>query len=286
MKKKIVALVIVILVGLIGFQLYRKNIMIVEDKHLILYGNIDIRDVVLSFRVPGRIAEVRFEEGDQVNKDDIVAILDQDTYLEDLAMANAELAEAKAAFTNAESTYKRRASLVKTGAVSESLYDDSLAARDQAKARVQTAKARVNRYETALKDTEIKAPSTGIILTRVREPGSIIQVGQPVYTLTLNDPVWARTYIAEPDLGRIYPGQPSTITTDSGRKYAGQIGFISPQAEFTPKNVETTQLRTDLVYRLRVIVNNPDHSLRQGMPVTVNINTPQKPTEPRGSNDN
>lgn len=286
MKKKIVALVIVILVGLIGFQLYRKNIMIVEDKHLILYGNIDIRDVVLSFRVPGRVAEVRFEEGDQVNKDDIVAILDQDTYLEDLAMANAELAEAKAAFTNAESTYKRRASLVKTGAVSESLYDDSLAARDQAKARVQTAKARVNRYETALKDTEIKAPSTGIILTRVREPGSIIQVGQPVYTLTLNDPVWARTYIAEPDLGRIYPGQTATITTDSGRKYAGQIGFISPQAEFTPKNVETTQLRTDLVYRLRVIVNNPDHSLRQGMPVTVNINTPQKPTEPRGSNDN
>jgi HlyD family secretion protein len=81
--------------------------------------------------------------------------------------------------------------------------------------------------------------------------------------------VWVRTYVDEPDLGQVYPGQKATVRTDSGGVYKGQVGFISPQAEFTPKTVETTELRTDLVYRLRVIVADPDEGLRQGMPVTV-----------------
>ena len=105
-------------------------------------------------------------------------------------------------------------------------------------------------------------------------------MGQPVYTLAVDNPVWVRTYVAEPDLGRIYPGQQATVSTDTGDSYQGQIGFISPQAEFTPKNVETTQLRTDLVYRLRVIVDNPDQGLRQGMPVSIVIDT--APTSARG----
>jgi len=78
-----------------------------------------------------------------------------------------------------------------------------------------------------------------------------------------------RTYVDEPNLGNVHPGLAATVTTDSGGRYTGQVGFISPQAEFTPKNVETRQLRTDLVYRLRVIVDNPDQGLREGMPVTV-----------------
>ncbi len=278
--KKIIALIVGIVISVGGWLVYEWLMHNDKSDELTLYGNVDIRDVVLSFRVSGRIAAVHFEEGDRVEKGDVVAVLDRDTFLEDLAMAKAELVEAKAVLTNAESSYTRRAKLVKTGAVSESLYEDALAGRDQAQARVQTAKARVDRNETALEDTEIKAPSSGIILTRVREPGSVIQVGQPVYTLAVDDPVWVRTYVAEPDLGRIYPGQRATVSTDTGDSYQGQIGFISPQAEFTPKNVETTQLRTDLVYRLRMIVDNPDQGLRQGMPVSVTIDT--APTSARG----
>ena len=114
-----------------------------------------------------------------------------------------------------------------------------------------------------------------MILTRIQEPGAIVAEGAPVYTLSLTAPVWVRTYVAEPDLGRIHPGMPAAVTTDSApdKVYAGQIGFISPVAEFTPKTVETTSLRTDLVYRLRVIVDNPDNGLRQGMPVTVTLRT-------------
>ena len=96
---------------------------------------------------------------------------------------------------------------------------------------------------------------------------------EPVFTLTLATPVWVRTYVNERDLGRIHPGMAGEVRTDSmpDKIYHGRIGFISPTAEFTPKTVETRELRTDLVYRLRVLVDNPDNGLRQGMPVTVSL---------------
>ncbi len=97
--------------------------------------------------------------------------------------------------------------------------------------------------------------------------------GAPVYTLALNSPVWVRTYISGPNLGRIRPGMEVEVMTDSrpGEAYSGQIGFISPVAEFTSKSVETRELRSDLVYRFRVVIEEPDDFLRQGMPVTIRI---------------
>ena len=105
------------------------------------------------------------------------------------------------------------------------------------------------------------------------ELGAIVQAGQTVYTLTLDDPVWIRAYVAQPRLGRIKPGMPVKVAIDSmpGRQYDGTVGFISPQAEFTPKTVQTEQVRDDLVYRIRVIASDPDNVFRQGMPVTVLI---------------
>ena len=94
-----------------------------------------------------------------------------------------------------------------------------------------------------------------------------------VYTVSLTGDVWVRAYVAEPDLGRIHPGMIVEVTTDTApnKPYKGRIGFISPVAEFTPKSVETPDLRTDLVYRLRVIIDQPDTGLRQGMPVTIRL---------------
>jgi HlyD family secretion protein len=109
----------------------------------------------------------------------------------------------------------------------------------------------------------------------VLEPGSIAGVGQTVVTLSLSDPVWVRAYISETGLGTIAPGMKAEIYTDSQpeQPYLGHIGFISPKAEFTPKNIETPDLRTRLVFRFRVLVDNPDNYLRQGMPVTVKLLT-------------
>jgi len=142
---------------------------------------------------------------------------------------------------------------------------------EAARAALSASEATHRLAERRLADADLKAPSDGIILTRVREPGAIVNAGETIYTLSLNSPIWVRTYVSEPDLGRIRPGMTAEVRTDSGGVYKGQVGFISPVAEFTPKTVETRELRTALVYRLRIIVDNPDGGLRQGMPVTVTL---------------
>ncbi|AJQ92399.1 efflux RND transporter periplasmic adaptor subunit [Gynuella sunshinyii] len=275
---KRVVLVLLLLSAMAGggyyYYMTQQRLPVTETTELTLYGNIDIRDVALAFRVAGRIQTLSQEEGDQVHRGDVLAVLDTKPFMDELALRQASLQETEAAVKNAEKLYARSAELLKKGAISQGAFDDAFAARDEARARVKTAQAQVNIATTSLQDSRLLAPNDGIILTRVREEGSIVSTGQPVYTLALNDPVWVRTYVNEPDLGYLSPGQQVTVTTDSHRTYQGQIGFISPQAEFTPKTVETTQLRTDLVYRLRVIVANPDAGLRQGMPVTVTVPKP------------
>ena len=111
------------------------------------------------------------------------------------------------------------------------------------------------------------------MLSRIVEPGAMVSPANPIFTVSLTDKIWVRTYVSEPDLGRIRPGMAVTVFTDTdpNHPYEGWIGFISPTAEFTPKTVETTELRTQLVYRLRVFIKNPDDRLRQGMPVTVRV---------------
>ena len=325
MKKRIIGiLLILIIAGLVWFFFFRDK----KDNlnELTLYGNVDIRQVNLSFRVPGKIQKMYFDEGERVKAGQIVAKLDQQPYLDELATAKAELQNAEAnllklrtgnrpqeiesaaalvqerqaAYNNAKILYERQLSVVDAGAVSLQSLDDAKSQLQQAEerlnsskdqlslakegfrkedimqgeAQVAQAKARLQTAETNLNDTEIIAPNEGIVLTRIQEEGAVVPVGSPAYTLSLVSPVWIRTYINEPDLGKVHPDMKALVYTDShpDKPYEGHIGFISPVAEFTPKNVETTTLRTDLVYRLRVVVDNPDEYLRQGMPVTVRIN--------------
>lgn len=273
MRKILLAGSVLIVAVLIGAGIYYYKMQQNSTQTLTFYGNVDIREVDLSFRVSGRIQNMRFEEGNHVNRGEVLAVLDKDTYQEDLAMAKSMYKEAVAAEQNAQRIFKRRTRLISTGAVSQAQFDDSKAALEESLARTQTALVRIAQAETALEDTQILAPTSGTILTRVREPGAIVNVAQTVYTLTVDNPVWVRAFVDEPKLGDIYPGQKALVYTDSrpGKPYKGHIGYIASQAEFTPKTVETTELRTDLVYRFRIVVDNPDNGLRQGMPVTIKI---------------
>src|SRR5262249_33079389 len=147
---------------------------------------------------------------------------------------------------------------------------------DAARADLSAAEAELTQARRRLDDARVVAPGAGVILTRAREVGAIVQPGETVFTLTLSSPVWVRTYVDEADLGNVRPGMAVPVVTDTpeGRAYVGRIGFISPTAEFTPKTVETHELRTALVYRLRVVVDDPDGGLRQGMPVGVAVDLP------------
>jgi HlyD family secretion protein len=218
---------------------------------------------------------------------------------DEIEQARAAVNERKATLAYAQQTFERQQKLSKHDFASKSAFDQSLANLDRAKAALRsaelalalsiegprkediaaaraaldTAKAQRDTSKTALKDADILAPADGVILTRAVEPGAIVAAGTTVYTLSLRTPVWVRAYVGEPNLGRIHPGMSVQLTTDTrpDAPYKGQVGYISPVAEFTPKTVETPQLRSDLVYRFRVVVRNPDEALRQGMPVTVHI---------------
>ncbi|HEX8962972.1 MAG TPA: secretion protein HlyD [Rhodocyclaceae bacterium] len=217
---------------------------------------------------------------------------------EDVAQAQANLKAREAAQADAEQLYQRQRKLANTGATTERAIDDAKAQRDQAAALTEAARqaaramergfrkeevaeayaneeragVQIDQARLQLSDTRLLAPSDGTIITRAVEPGAMLAAGATVFTLSLDNPVWVRAYASEPDLGKVPPGTAVKIHTDSRKApYDGTIGFVSPTAEFTPKNVETQDLRTALVYRLRVIVTNPDAALRQGMPVTVTL---------------
>jgi HlyD family secretion protein len=299
-----------------------------------LYGNVDIREVSLGFRVAGRLAALAVDEGDTVHAGDVLARLDptpielelnearansgaiaariallRSGYRpEEVAQARATVAERRAAYLNAEQSLARQQQLKGTGAVAERVYDDAVAARDEARARLKVAaesfaqlqggyrrqeiaEAEANgaraaaaaaQAEQHLADAVLRAPADGVVLTRAVEPGTILAAGGTVFTESLLAPVWARVYVNEPDLGRVPPGRSVLVYTDSNsaKPYHGRIGFVSPTAEFTPKNVETPELRTALVYRVRVVVMDADRALRQGMPVTVRLDT-TSPAPPR-----
>lgn len=277
MKKKIIALLSILLI--IGVSAY----FLKKDKpnpdELTLYGNIEIRQVDLSFQVGGQIAQMLKEEGDSVKKGELVALLDPKDYQSNLEKAIAEVEKTAALNKDASSKYERQAPLCIDDTVSKQECDTLLNTKNKTKADYEAALAQKTFSKNQLDYTKIYAPDEGTVTVRVQEPGATVNKGQIVYTISKTKPVWIRAYVNETDLGNIKYGMKAKVLTDSTdpktgkkREYDGYIGYISPVAEFTPKTVQSTDLRTNLVYRIRVYVDDIDEFLRQGMPTTIKIN--------------
>ena len=326
----VVVLIATVIVGASWWVVSERRAAAARDK-LVLFGNVDIRDVSLGFRVSGRLAELKVDEGDTVMADQVLGRLDDEPYRRKLTEAQAALASAKAkldlllagsreedtaqsaaqvdqaaaVLADAQRNFDRQKALRGTGASSQRQYDDALSQRDQAAANlkslrevlrksrngnrlqeIEQARADANRSEASvaqaqldLDDTVLKASGAGTVMTRAVEPGAILATGASVFSVSLNDPVWVRAYVAERDLGRVRPGGVAYVHSDTqpDHHYKGVIGYVSPTAEFTPKSVETQDLRTDLVYRLRIVVTDADGGLRQGMPVTAELRFDEAP---------
>jgi HlyD family secretion protein len=226
------------------------------------------------------------------------------TRKEEIRKARADVEKAEAEAHVAELTADRVSILVKKGSLSQQKEDDSVADLKAAKARLKAAneilelaiagprkedideaKSTLKAYEEDLSlareelaDADLIAPLDGVIENRLLEPGDMASPEKPVFTIAITDPIWVRAYVSETDLGKITNGMKAIVSTDSypDKRYNGWIGFISPTAEFTPKSVETSEVRTKLVYQLRVFVRNPQGELRLGMPAVVRIPLNQK----------
>jgi HlyD family secretion protein len=236
-----------------------------------------------------------------------VARLEEGSRPEEIRAARAELSAALAEASNASLQAQRRKPLAAQNAISKEEAQKAGYNADAAQARVNAAKetlalavegprkediasakatlrsldAQLKLARQKLADAFLYAPSDGVIQDRILEPGDMVSPQRPVYTLALTDPVWVRAYVPETDLGKTWLGMEATVSTDSypGKEYPAWVGFISPTAQFTPKTVETTEVRTTLVYQVRIYVCNPQGELRLGMPATVTIPLGRQKTE-------
>lgn len=326
MNRRVVVIAVVVL-GVIAGGVYWWKSRAAHDPQapFSMWGNVDVHQVELGFRVSGRVAKLNVDEGSRVEPGMVLAQLDPVPFQTDVAAATAQVAMAQAQFdkatrgyrseeiaqaaaavrqreadlANARVTDERLKGLFPQGAVTRQDMDDADARRRESEAQLASAreqlamvtrgsrqediqaqeanlaaaKANLDKARTALEDATLTAPTAGVVSVRAREVGAIVQAGQTIYTVALNDPVWIRAYVPQPRLGRIKPGMQVKIEVDSvpGKQYTGTVGFVSPEAEFTPKSVQTEQVRDDLVYRLRIVANDPDNVFRQGMPVTVQV---------------
>jgi HlyD family secretion protein len=218
---------------------------------------------------------------------------------EEISKAKADVEAARVDARNAAHTYERLKALAAQRFIAEQQADDARAAAEAANARLKAAEetlrlvalgprkedtaaaeATLSANEAALAiaqrdlaEASLYAPLAGVIENRVLEPGDMASPQKTVFTLALAEPLWVRAYVPGPDLGKIRVGSRATVRTDSypGKRYRAWVGFISPTAEFTPKSVETQEVRTQLVYQVRVFVCAPQGELRLGMPASVDI---------------
>lgn len=242
-------------------------------------------------------------------KQQLLAKLQAGSRKEEIDKAKAELEAAQARAKSAHDTWQRLQRLIGKKLASREEVETARSNANAAQAQVEAARAALKLLEAGprkediaaaeaelkaaeaalqlarqnLAHTELHAPADGIIRTRILEPGDMASPLKPALTLAFANPVWVRAYLPETRLGKVKPGMKASITSDSypGKSYPGWVGYISPTAEFTPKNVETPELRTRLVYQIRVFACNPQEELRLGMPATVNIDL----TSPAGATD-
>ncbi|HEV2270164.1 MAG TPA: efflux RND transporter periplasmic adaptor subunit [Steroidobacteraceae bacterium] len=319
-----IGLVVLAALGLAWWLTHRHA----ASNEIVLYGNIDLREVDLAFNDSQRVASVLVREGDSVRKGQVLARLDTSRLQpqlaqaeaqaaaqravvdrlhhgsrpQEIAQARANLALAQADGRQARDSYQRLEAVFDSSAgraVSRQELDDAKAQADvsdaklavsrkalqlaligprkediaQAEATLEGEEAQAALLKQELADADLRAPLDAVVRSRIAEPGDMASPQKSALTLAITDPKWVRAYVSEADLGRVRTGMTATVAVDSfpGKRFEGWVGFISPEAEFTPKTVQTQELRSSLVYEIRVFVKDPGDLLRLGMPATVHL---------------
>lgn len=289
-----------------------------DDSGRILRLSVQEGDRVHKGQLLAELDPTRFQDAvdrDQASvatQEQVLARLLAGSRPEEIAEARASAAAVQAALANAEITWRRQQALAAEQYVPRQNLDNAAAVLKTARANLDHAQqglalaikgprqediaaarsqlvaeqAALHLAQRQLADTKLFAPQEGVVQDRILEPGDMASPQVPVFTLALDNPVWVRAYLPEKSLGQVRLGMQADIDSDSfpGKHFAGWVGFISPTAEFTPKTVQTTELRTELVYRVRIYACNPGHQLRLGMPVTVQIPLRNNPPQNRNTN--
>lgn len=317
----------ILLIAVIGIAVYL--VMHLKPKQekgvLILSGNVEVTEMNLGFKSPGRIISLKTDEGDKVNPGQLLAEIDRAELIAQTQQNQASLAETRdrlaelkagsrpqeleqaksqvkyteAELTKAAKDYQRAETLYQNGAIAAQQLDAARRTLDVASSqhrssqealslvkegprketiraaenRVRQAEASLQTLQERVKDTVLYAPSAGIIIKKNVELGETVSAGLPVFTLGDLEHPWIKVYVKEDKLGKVSLGQKASITVDSfpGKTFEGTITYISPEAEFTPKTIQTHEERVKLVYALKITLPNPEEALKPGMPADVRI---------------
>jgi multidrug resistance efflux pump len=247
----IIILLLLAVGGLLAFLLWQEKPS--QDVTLRLSGHIALKVTDLAFMVPGKIATIKFQEGQEVKSGEIVAELDPRDFRQEIEVAQGKIDVIEA-----------------VGGRPQKLRDAELR---QARAMLELARARLN-YAT------LTSPVNGLVVARAAEPGEVAAAGATILSVGDMDKVWFEGFIPAPFLAKVKYGQEADIVIDAlpQKKFSGTLSFISPKAEFTPKTVETYKERVTLVYRVKISLTNKNFELKQGMPAEAVIQL-ESPTQ-------
>lgn len=318
-KKQLLLVAIIILAACGAYRYYQDG----QERELVLYGNVDIRQTSLAFNASERIETLLASEGDRIAKGQLLGTLESENFRLQVEQSKARLAQQQAVvqrlrngsrpeeikqaaarerlayadYENALAGKKRTDALYSQNAISRQQADDAdarykAAAAEldnaaearrlsqlgpraeeiaEAEALLQNIDAELRLREYTLRQTRLLSPVTGVIRSRLLEPGDMASIQKPVFLIALNEKKWIRAYVSEKNLGRIAYGQQAKVYIDSqiNDPLSGTVGYIADVAEFTPKTVQTPELRTSLLYEVRINVEDEKDVLRMGMPATV-----------------
>lgn len=236
-------------------------------------GTVEVTEVNVAFKTAGRVMNLFAEEGGSVARGVKLAALDSAEHSAQVAQNRANLRNAEAQLEKAKRDLERAEVLYGKEVVSAQQLDAARTGYDISSAQVQQAAAALRLSEVRLRDTVLSAPAAGVVLRKNVEPGETVAAGVPIFTIGDLDEPWVKVYIREEKLGHVKLGQQAQVMTDSypGKSYPGTVTFISSEAEFTPKNVQTREERVKLVFGVKVSLKNENHELKPGMPADVKI---------------
>jgi len=272
MKKRLIIVGLVIFIGIAVTAIYRMKNPGTMDA-LTLSGNVEVTEVNIGFKIPGRVISLYTDEGRMVNKGEKIAELDS-AELESVVTQNrASVLNAEAQYDKAKNDFERFAKLFQDSVISPQQMDTAKTAYDVAASQLKMSRAALKTSDVRLRDSVIYATLNGIVLRKNIEAGETVGAGTSIFTVGDLENPWIKVYVKEDKLGLVKLGQAAQITTDSypGKNYEGNVTYISSEAEFTPKNVQTKEERVKLVFGVKVSVKNVNNELKPGMPADVRI---------------
>jgi HlyD family secretion protein len=279
MKRRFIVLAIIGIVVIVVLV-----VLLTRTKPLDIYGSgmIEVQEVDISTKLSGQIQQLRVDEGDVVKQGDTLVIIDhrelsaqKDEALASIRAAQQNLEELTLKKTNTEKNLERIKNLYETGDIAQKELEDFelqmqivIAEEKKAQAGLHASEAQLSLIQTQIDNAYILSTLDGVVLSKNFDEGELVFTGAKIVTIGDLTSAWLKIYLAETDIGKVSLGSDARVLVDAypEETFTGTVTWISSEAEFTPKNIQTKDERAELVFAIKITIPNPGQKLLPGMP--------------------